>query len=448
MAEPSSAADAAGGSSAAQKAPPTSNNKQQQQYAQMKKLADANTKYKSLIKLAKERIQAQDEELETLRVDVKQNKEAIAEEKIKNAALVTRQASMMSDIGTEAGEGTQSVVRVCQRVLVEIDEDDEDGSDEDDLYGGGVESGSTEVWALVVLETYMGAQDALEGVRPKRSKEWKRFPTETALLDFIRRDTGEPLALPPYSLSPEQSLKIQEDAKKTVNSVSEEFRRFRVRAEVARKQTDATVKALHSSNVATTKRRIEDHNTEKDLEQARIERSELMQLRKDMAEQEAHWKEAYDLLMVENKALKSSASESLLASQWRQRFETCRSEKEDAVAKYLMQKEKVDALVENRQKSDAGKYEVKYRDVKESFRLYRKKAKEIFEAQQSGNTGFLTIPDKGTEEAKMEYIRNLMVNYLSSDIDVREHMEGAIMTVLNFSPGEIKKIEKRKDESW
>jgi sulfur transfer protein SufE len=67
MAEPSSAADAAGGSSAAQKAPPTSNNKQQQQYAQMKKLADANTKYKSLIKLAKERIQAQDEELETLR---------------------------------------------------------------------------------------------------------------------------------------------------------------------------------------------------------------------------------------------------------------------------------------------------------------------------------------------------------------------------------------------
>jgi len=41
-----------------------------------------------------------------------------------------------------------------------------------------------------------------------------------------------------------------------------------------------------------------------------------------------------------------------------------------------------------------------------------------------------------------------MVNYLSSDIDVREHMEGAIMTVLNFSPGEIKKIEKRKDESW
>jgi hypothetical protein len=123
------------------------------------------------------------------------------------------------------------------------------------------------------------------------------------------------------------------------------------------------------------------------LEQARIERSELMQLRKDMAEQEAHWKEAYDLLMVENKALKSSASESLLASQWRQRFETCRSEKEDAVAKYLMQKEKVDALVENRQKSDAGKYEVKYRDVKESFRLYRKKAKEIFEAQQSGNTG-------------------------------------------------------------
>jgi hypothetical protein len=49
-----------------------------------------------------------------------------------------------------------------------------------------------------------------------------------------------------------------------------------------------------------------------------------------------------------------------------------------------MEVEKADASAEQRRKIDAGKYEMKYRDLKESFRLYRKKAKEIFEAQQRG----------------------------------------------------------------
>jgi hypothetical protein len=37
-----------------------------------------------------------------------------------------------------------------------------------------------------------------------------------------------------------------------------------------------------------------------------------------------------------------------------------------------------------------------------------------------------------------------MVNYLSSDPTVREHMEGAITTVLNFSKEEKDKIAKQK----
>ena len=104
-----------------------------------------------------------------------------------------------------------------------------------------------------------------------------------------------------------------------------------------------------------------------------------------MAAQEAQWKEAYDLLMAENNSLKSCGSETLLASQWRQRYETCMSEKEDLESRLQIELEKADAFNENRRKEDAGKYEMKYRDLKESFRLYRKKAKEIFEAQQRGD---------------------------------------------------------------
>jgi hypothetical protein len=91
--------------------------------------------------------------------------------------------------------------------------------------------------------------------------------------------------------------------------------------------------------------------------------------------------------MQENAALKSSGSEALLAAQWRLRYETLLKEKEELAERLQMHVEKADALADQRRKVDAGKYEMKYRDLKESFRLYRKKAKEIFEAQQRGDVG-------------------------------------------------------------
>ena len=63
----------------------------------------------------------------------------------------------------------------------------------------------------------------------------------------------------------------------------------------------------------------------------------------------------------------------------------------------------------------------------------------------------LNLADTGTDEAKISYLRNLMVNYLSSDPAVREHMEIAIGTVLKFSNDDRDKIAKQKkahDASW
>ena len=205
---------------------------------------------------------------------------------------------------------------------------------------------------------------------------------------------------------------------------------------------------------------------EKELEQARTEHSRLERMKAEMARQEVQWKEAYDVLFAENESLKSSGSEALLASQWRQRYEACLREKEECENKLKMELAKGASV-------DAGKYEVKYRDLKESFRLYRKKAKEIFEAQQNGENGVSTLSvfiiglyccsvgaltcfrpqaglmkfsEKSSEESKLSYLKNLMVNYLTSDLAVREHMEGAIGTVLQFTPDDIAKIEKKKIE--
>ena len=59
----------------------------------------------------------------------------------------------------------------------------------------------------------------------------------------------------------------------------------------------------------------------------------------------------------------------------------------------------------------------------------------------------LQLSGQNSEESKLSYLKNLMVNYLTSDIAVREHMEGAIGTVLQFTPDDISRIEKKKAES-
>lgn len=396
---------------------------------QIMKLRKDNNKYKSLLKMAKERIQAQEEEIESVQSKLSALKEG------QEAAL-----SAPTDGKTQSENGVHEemdcILKICQRIKVEDASNSSDTSES-----------NAQIWALVEYETNPDAVNTPY----RRYKKWATFTSESELSDFIRRDTGEPLVLPPYSLTPTQSESVQKKSQEAVSQITEEFRRFRVKAEVARKQADATVKALHNNNVVTTTAKIHGQDLENELQQARTDHAQLAALQRELAEQEAHWREAYDTLLAENTALKSSGAEALLAAQWRQRYEACQSEKEDLETKFQMVKSQVDILKDQNKVKDAGKYEVKYRDLKESFRLYRKKAKEIFEAQQSGNTQLLTANDKGLEDAKMLYLRNLMVNYLSSDPAVRDHMEGAIGTVLKFSDDEMIRIEKKREEeqeSW
>ena len=336
-------------------------------------------------------------------------------------------------------------MRVCQRIKLE--KDDESNASRTLSNPHQNASGKSPhliIWALIEYEHCLADTTEAMLAPSKRFQRWRRFKTENALADHVRRNTGEPINLPPHSLSPMQSQQIEEEARQAVAHVTEEFRRFRVRAEVARKQADATVRALQSNNVQSAQRHIEGEDLASELEQARSDHENLQALRIEFAEQEAQWKEAYDVLLHENTALKSSGSEALLAAQWRQRYENCLSEKDKAETALEMERDKLGRDAHERRKEDAGKYEGKYKDLKESFRLYRKKAKEIFEAQQNGEVAMLDIGESNSEDAKLSYLRNLMVNYLSSDPAVREHMEGAIGTVLKFSGDDCEKISKQK----
>ncbi len=59
----------------------------------------------------------------------------------------------------------------------------------------------------------------------------------------------------------------------------------------------------------------------------------------------------------------------------------------------------------------------------------------------------LSIADRGGDDAKISYLKNLMVSYMCADSAVREHMEGAIGTILKFTPDDVAKIEQKRAEN-
>lgn len=370
--------------------------------AQLKKLNEANGKYKQLLKLAKERIQKQE-------IDLQEQKEAAHQ-----TNLVNSSSSNNNNTTTTAHTETRQVVAVCQRIRH-----------------------ADQIWALleweIVPENENDVFFSINNNNP-RAFEWKSFPEESALQDFIRRDTGEPLPVPPYSYSPEQSVQLQQETHAQIQAVTEEFRKFRIQTELtlqqqqqarvnseARRKSSSAVTRVANSNNSTT-----PHNSNNSTQQ------QIEQLQAELQLQDTRWKQAYDVLLAENKALQSTGSEALLASQWRQRYETCLAEKEECISR-----------LQNLQ-TDDHHYEAKYRDLKESFKLYRKKAKEILEQQQGGGGGPLT--NSSSADAKLSYLKNLMLQYFMADDSTRPPMEGAIGMVLQFSPAETQQLEAKRAE--
>merc|ERR1711865_74582 len=164
---------------------------------------------------------------------------------------------------------------------------------------------------------------------------------------------GEPVTLPPYSLSPHQSSRITTEAENQVAAITADYRRFRVKAEMTRKTLDAQIRDVQAANVETTKRQIEGQ------------------------------------------------------------------EQQHAAA----------AAAAAQENSIGG----------------TKTAADMMVLQMSSS------PHANAEEdSKVSYLKNLMVNYLTADPEVRDHMEVAIGTVLKFTPDDIAAIGQKKEAeaSW
>ena len=114
--------------------------------------------------------------------------------------------------------------------------------------------------------------------------EWRRFASDEALQDFIRRDTGEPILIPPASLSPEESAKVVDESHRAVEKATEEFRRYRIRNEISRRQKEAETKHALGANILEQQRRINGQDVEGERQRARLQEEQLNSMREEFSD--------------------------------------------------------------------------------------------------------------------------------------------------------------------
>ena len=225
---------------------------------------------------------------------------------------------------------TCSIVRVCQRIKLE--ESHNRPMDEDAYNRASWEESSTVssnkymedtsvIWALIEYELSLpdGFDTAsittiLQTLKQQRHSQsyrflrWKRFNLDNQLMDHIRRDRGEPVYLPPYSLTPQQAIQVTADAKKHVESITEDYRKFRVKAEIARKQAEETIRMLQQNQVQFTHNRFtavaeaaasSSHLNHSSWHEAKS--FELERLQNEMMQQEYQWKNDMIFLFFRSK---------------------------------------------------------------------------------------------------------------------------------------------------
>ncbi|CAM9514465.1 unnamed protein product [Scytosiphon promiscuus] len=276
---------------------------------------------------------------------------------------------------------------------------------------------------------------------------WKGFADEAAVVEFAdSSNVGEPLKIPPVSLSPEESATVLEDARKQVASIREEYRKFRVKSELGRKQREAEIRQVSAESIAEKQRRISGQGAAADQEQVHALEDELQRVRNELADKEESWRQAYQKQVQETETLKREGGDTALAAQWRQRYEKLSLEKEDAMAKLDMFKGDGGGSGGSGGRGAGGQGEAvaslmkKYQDLKEEYRLYRKKAMDAIQGAGAAGGGGLE-----SQDPKLQYLKNLMLKYLGTDEgEAREHMERAIATVLQFSEQERQELKEAR----
>ncbi|ETI38100.1 hypothetical protein, variant 3 [Phytophthora nicotianae] len=308
---------------------------------------------------------------------------------------------------------------------------------------------------------------------------WHCFHNEVEIQEYANRATGEPLTLPDLSMAPYEVERVKKSLKEEIDRVQEEFRRYRVRSEITRKQKDAEIRKMSMNVMAKQTEQISETDLSGELQSSKAQIRRLTKAQAEAEERESDWRRKFEKLMKDYEKLSGTMGETILAMEWRERYEQSVREKQELEKKMEELKLMTSGAFGNG--SDNGNGDLQ--SLRQEFAQYRKRAlnaveqkeKELndIQAQYHENGGgssnaSRTNSFKEVRVRRMsmesnsslsgfetpnatktnEYLKNIVYKYMASDQDeAKEHMEKAIATVLNFTPAEISAIqEKRKQQ--
>ncbi len=232
--------------------------------------------------------------------------------------------------------------------------------------------------------------------------------------------------------------------------------------EIALKQKDVDVKK--ASNIRSTEMTNSNNN---DNNEEYID--ELQRLKTQLAAQEQKWKTAYEKISKENELLRSRGSDTMVASQWRERYEACVKDRDELTEKLKIftsshsnsNSNSVDkslAPSPNGNVDENKSLAQSYIELRDEYKEFRRKVLAI-EKQRSqegtkktessvtfDNTSTNTVK-LGMGESKIQYIRQMVFQYLScKDGVVKPHIESALIAIFRFNTEEKQAIESRQKE--
>ena len=278
-------------------------------------------KYKRLLTLARSSLEANQQTLAAKDAEILELKSSLSKAGAKSAKEKARRVRGVA----EDASGNSDIAWVPRRLLCRVDVDNC-------------------VWVLIEYEEST-LHDSGKG--KIIDAQWVSFANAQALEDFIIRQPGQPLTSPPRCLSSEDSKRIETEASARVDKVVEEFRRYKVKTDIWKKQKDAETRQLliHSTSMAANTSRAGATSTgtlgnsidkalvntvhalrDTGLGQTTVE--ELQALKAKLLENETQWKIAYEKLSKDNELLRARGGDAL-ASQWRDRYDALLQEKEE-----------------------------------------------------------------------------------------------------------------------
>ena len=377
-------------------------------------------KYKRVLSLARSSLEASQANLAVKDQQIGQLIKALEEEKKKNKALEEKNRSKTSG----RDDDTAAVPR---KILCRVDID-------------GV------IWILI---EYDDSDDS-----------WKSLDNEQDLLDFIQRIPGVPLVCPSKCLTADESSRVLEESSRRIERIVEEFRRYKVRTEIARKQKDAETRQsiINGTSISpilspSSFKENNQDNTGSSMSNGVngaistdivFLNEEIQRMKTASSEQESLWRLSYDKVLKENEVLRTKGGETLLAMQWRNRYETCLKEKEDLVEKLKAFNDASYNSTVSKSGHRGGSSSAVSSYSSGGYVSWDNRYRG--EVDPDGEYGNYAVDNVSS---KIQYVRHMIFQYLSCrDPEVKVHIETALMAIFRMTIAEREVIETiRKEEA-